>query len=467
VRRLVALPAALVALAIAPASALAVTVTSSGDGAANVLDCPSPNSCTLRDAVASLPLGGSIDFAPGLHSIQLASTLTVSATDHIDDPEGDVTVGPSGTPSPLIDFAAGSDGSSLQHVNVTNHAGIGVQVEAGVSGVQIERSPIFDVTTPISLIGNANGGIQPPQNLRVGPRQPDGSLPVTGTAPAGSRVDIYGGDPTGPTATTFLNSVTAGSSGSFSFVPNPELAPGSQVATTATGSGTSEYSATATVPSDVTSPTLRSAFAFSTNEVIVTPSEPLAVSSLNLSDFSLQMAGSPRAITQGGVSPDGSRVYLISNQPWNPGEAGSIALTGPGVFTDAAGNFNLGPSPIAVGAAPGDFQAPVVLGLKIRPSKVCLTKGRKCRHPGVTISFVTNEVGKAVVVVNRASNRRAGEFVKKVAAAGVVKIPWHGTIHGKKLRAGRYVVQVSMRDNVGNVTDSPPFQVIHIVRTTP
>jgi hypothetical protein len=47
----------------------------------------------------------------------------------------------------------------------------------------------------------------------------------------------------------------------------------------------------------------------------------------------------------------------------------------------------------------------------------------------------------------------------------VVKIPWHGTIHGRKLRAGRYVVEVSMQDNVGNVTDSPPFQVIHIVRT--
>ena len=69
-----------------------------------------------------------------------------------------------------------------------------------------------------------------------------------------------------------------------------------------------------------------------------------------------------------------------------------------------------------------------------------------------------------MVVVNRASNRRAGEFVKKVKKAGTVKIKWHGTIHGRPLRAGRYVVEVSMEDNVGNVTDSPPFQAIHIRR---
>jgi hypothetical protein len=136
------------------------------------------------------------------------------------------------------------------------------------------------------------------------------------------------------------------------------------------------------------------------------------------------------------------------------------------VITDAAGNFNTATSPINVGAAPGDFTPPVVFGLKLRPAKVCLTKAKSCKHPGVTISFVTNEVGKAVVVVNRASNRRAGQFVKKVSAPGVVKIFWHGTIHGRKLRAGRYVVEVSMQDNVGNVTDSPPFQIIHIVRTT-
>jgi hypothetical protein len=446
VKRLLA--AAVAAFALAPASAFAATVTSTGDSGLG----------SLRDAVAG---GGSIDFAPGLGQINLNSSIIATLPVSISDSEGDVDVAGSGS-FPLLEFATGSDTSSVQGVNFAGQ----VKVDDGVTGVKIERSPIFNATTPIALGSGSNGGIAAPQDLRVGPRQPDGSLPVTGTVAGGSHVDIYSGDPAGPAATKFEGAATA-SSGSFSLVPATELAPGTKVAATVTGtsSGTSAYSATATVPSDITSPTLKAAFAFSTNEVIVVPSEPLAGGSLNLSDFSLQMAGTPRAITQGAVAPDGSRVYLTSSQPWNPGEAGGISLTAPGVLTDAAGNFNTATSPVLVGAAPGDFQPPVVQNLKITPSKACLTKSRKCKHVGVTISFVTNEVGKAVVVVNRASNRRAGEFVKKVKTAGVVKIGWRGTIHGRKLRAGRYVVEVSMEDNVGNVTDSPPFQAIHIVRT--
>jgi hypothetical protein len=456
------------ALALVPAGATAATVDNTGDDAptGNPANCVTPGSCTLRDAVAA---GGTVTFAPGLGPISLTAPLVISSPGiTISDPERDVTVGPSGAVDPLVEFATGAAGELVQGVTFTNPGATAIKVDDGVTGVKVEQSPIFDVATPIALGTGSNGGMAPPQSLKVGPRQPDGTLPVTGTVAAGSRVDVYSGDPAGTTATKFVGAATP-SSGSFSLVPSPELAPGSKLAATVTstsaGSGTSSYSSTATVPADVISPTLRSAFAFTTNEVIVTPSEPLDGRSLNLGDFSLQMAGVPRAITQGGVSPDGSRVYLISSQPWNPGEAGAISLSGPGALTDTAGNFNVGTSAISVGAAPGDFQPPVVLSLKLRPSKVCLTKARSCRHPGVTISFVTNEVGKAVVVVNRASNRRAGEFVKKVTKPGLVKIPWHGTIHGRKLRAGRYVVEVSMRDNVGNLTDSPPFQVIHIVRT--
>jgi hypothetical protein len=455
VRRLLALPVALAALALAPVSALATTVTNSADSGAG----------SLRDAVAA---GGTVTFDPTVTSIALNSPIVASQQVAISDTEGDVTVAASGSftgANPLFEFATGSGGSSVEGVNFSGPGGTAIKVDDGVTGVTIERSPIFNAAVPIALGSGSNGGIAPPQNLKVGPRQPDGSLPVTGTVASGSRVDVYAGDPSGSTATKFLGVATP-SAGSFSLVPSTELTPGMKVAATVTGTGTSQYSNTGTVPADITSPTLRNAFAFSTNEVIVVPSEPLDGRSLNLSDFSLQMAGVPRAITQGAVAPDGSRVYLISSQPWNPGEAGGVSLVGAGVVTDTSGNFNLGPSPVLVGAAPGDFQPPVVQNLKITPSKACLTKGPKCKHVGVTISFITNEVGKAVVVVNRASNRRAGEFVKRVKTAGVVTIGWRGTIHGRKLRAGRYVVEVSMEDNVGNVTDSPPFQVIHIVRTS-
>ena len=449
----VALSATAAALTLVPPSAFAGTVSNPADSGPN----------TLRAEVAA---GGNVDFQPGLGPIQLSSPITATTEVDIADPEGDVTVQPSGgSVSPLIEFATGSGNSSIAGVNFANGGGTGVQVDTGVTAVQVTRSPIFGVTTPLDLQGTANGSIAAPSNLRVGPRQANGTLPVTGNVAAGSRVDIYEGDPAGATPTKFLGAATT-SGGSFSLVPSPELAPGTKVAATVTGSsGTSEY-AVGTVPSDVTSPTLKSAFAFSTNEVIVTPSEPLSGGSLNLSDFSLQMAGSPRTISSGAVSPDGTRVYLISSQPWNPGEAGALSLTGAGAIADAAGNANLTLSPVIVGAAPGDFSPPLVNTLKLSSSRVCLTKTRRCKRPGVTISFVTNEVGKAIVVINRASNRRAGQFVKRVRTAGAVKLKWRGTIHGRKLRAGSYVVEVSMQDNVGNVTTSPPFKKFRIVRTT-
>ncbi len=457
-----ALAAALAALAAAPAAALAdAVVDNAGDSGAGPVDClvPGSGNCTFRDAVAA---GGNVTFASAITQVTLGSPVTVSSTGlTVTGPAGGVTIRPSGAFTPLVDFAAGN--ALVSGVTLTNPGGTAVKVDGGVNGVRVEASPIFNTTAPISLGSGSNGGIAAPAGLRVGPRQPDGSLALTGSVFSGSRVDVYGGDPAGADPTRFLGTATAGG-GSFSFPLSPDPAPGSRLAATVTGSGTSEY-ATATVPADITSPSIGSAYAFSTNEVIVTPSEPLAAGSLNLSDFSLQMAGVPRAITQGGVSPDGGRVYLISNQPWNPGEAGVISLRAAGVITDAAGNFNQAPAPVFVGAAPGDFQPPLVQSLKITPGRACLSRSRRCRHPGITISFVTNEVGKAVVVVNRASNRRAGEFVKKVRAPGLVKIKWRGTIHGRRLRAGRYVVEVSMRDNVGNVTDSPPFQAIRIVRT--
>jgi hypothetical protein len=439
---------------IAPASALALTVTNTNDSGLG----------SLRAAVTA---GGNVDFQDHLGPIQLSTPITASTEVDIADPEGDVTVEPDGGSfSPLIEFASGSNNSSIAGVSFTNPGNTGVRVDSGVTGVQVTRSPIFGVTTPIDLQGTANGSIAAPTNLRVGPRQADGTLPVSGNVASGSRVDLYAGDPAGSTATKFLGAPTP-SGGAFSFVPSPELAPGTKVAATVTsGSGTSEY-AVATVPSDVTSPTLKSAFAFSTNEVIVTPSEPLSGGSLNLSDFSLQMAGSARAISSGAVSPDGSRVYLISSQPWNPGEAGALSLTRAGAIADVAGNANLTLSPTIVGAAPGDFSPPLVDTLKLSTSRVCLTKTRRCKRPGLTISFVTNEVGKAIVVINRASNRRAGQFVKRVRKAGKVNIKWRGTIHGRKLRAGSYVVEVSMQDNVGNVTSSPPFKKFRIVRSTP
>ena len=121
------LPLTLAACALAPASALAATVTSSADSGAG----------SLRSAVAA---GGSVDFAPGLPQISLDSTIVATLPVAINDDEGDVTVAPSGSftsGDPVLEFATGSATSSVQGVSF----GGPIKVDDAVTGVRIERSP--------------------------------------------------------------------------------------------------------------------------------------------------------------------------------------------------------------------------------------------------------------------------------------------------------------------------------------
>jgi hypothetical protein len=441
---------AVAALLAAPATAHAVEVTNTLDSGAG----------SLRDAVGT---GGTVTFAPGLGPILLDTPVTVGAGVTITDPEVDVVVGPSSSFSggALIRFTGNS---SMSGVNVNNHGAEGVSVAAGVHAT-IQSSPIYDVTIPIDLLGT---GPTAPASLKVGPRQADGTLPLSGTTTAGGTVDAYGGDPAGTTPTTWVGAGTVSAAGAFSFPLSSDPPAGGKISatlTTATG-GTSEWSATADVPADITSPKLLSARAVTDNEVVVTPSEPLAVGSVGISDFSLRMAGTPRTITKGGILPDGRRVYLISSQPWLSGEAGSISLTTPGAISDPTGNLSSSTTPILVGASPGDFEAPVLTGLKMKPKKICLTRSRGCKRPGTTITFTTNEPGRAVFSIYSSSNRRSGQFVKRLKSAGVQHIKWGGLLHDKKLRAGRYVIEIAVTDAVGNTTDDAPYTTFNVIRST-
>src|SRR5262249_58035351 len=104
---------------------------------------------------------------------------------------------------------------------------------------------------PISNGLGANGGIVPPQNLRIGPRRADGSLPLSGTA--NGTVEIYQRDPAGSTPISYLDGINPG--GDFTYNFGTEPAPGDTFAATVTtpGLGTSEFT-TVTVPADVVSP---------------------------------------------------------------------------------------------------------------------------------------------------------------------------------------------------------------------
>jgi hypothetical protein len=448
VRRAALLLAASAAFAAAPGVAL---------GAGMVTTTADSGGGSLRQAIAG---GGSVTFAPGLGTIQLTSTIAVTSPVTISDPEGDVTVaGPGG--DQVLDFQSGSDGSTVTGVTLVNPGGDGVRVATGMH-VKVQRSPIFAVGTPIDLVTPL---LSPPTLLSIGHRQADGTLPLSGTSGGAGTIDAYDGDPTGAAPTHFAGAGPV-AAGPFRVPLSGTVTGGGTVRATLTGTnGSSEYSAAVAVPSDVTSPTLLAARALSTKEIVVTPSEPLANASLGVSDFTLTMAGTPRKLVAGGIEPDGSRIYLISSQPWLAGEAGALSLSAPGALSDLAGNLTSSTASIPVGAAPGDFDPPVLTRLSMKPSRFCLVKSRSCRHPGVTITFTTSEPGRAVFSVYSGSSRRAGTFVKRLKTAGVQHVKWSGGLRNKRLKAGRYVIEIVETDAVGNETDDAPYRTFRVLST--
>ncbi|MFL5839023.1 MAG: hypothetical protein ACJ77Z_01055, partial [Thermoleophilaceae bacterium] len=193
-----------------------------------------------------------------------------------------------------------SDGASVSGGRVHGNAGNGVTITGqnnsvghvaffGNGGKAIANGP------------GANGGIAPPQNLRIGPRRPDGSLPLTGTSAAGT-VELWSGNPSGGSEPGLVDAF--GVSGDFTYNFATEPAPGTVFATsvTAGGLGSSEF-ATVAVPNDVGSPVIVSSRALDTSRVRVDASEPLDPASVQKEDFTLTMAGVQRTIGSVSVAP--------------------------------------------------------------------------------------------------------------------------------------------------------------------
>lgn len=466
-RRLVLLATLGAALAAAPAAEAAnFVVNDAGDaGDANPGNgaCATGGGvCTLRAAIqeanANADPDDGITFAPGVTQIDVATTLNVGAAPcagacrvQVTGPVMLAGVGGVGT---ILQLSSGAAGSTFSQLTIRGAGGAGIDLGGTVSTVS--RSPIFGNATPI-----AGSPVSAPSDLRIGPRRADGTLPLTGST-NGGLLELYRGNAFASSPIVFDGELSLGP-GPFSFVFPSEPAPGSVYsATMTTGGGTSAF-ATATVPDDVASPEVVGAVAISTTQVRVILSEPVDPGSIGIEDFGLEMAEASRTVTGISLDPTGTQVFLTSSG-WENGEAGFLNVAGPGAFTDVAGNATLAAQRLRVAAAPGDFLGPVASSLSVRPRAICLTRSRLCRRTGATVRFISNEEGRARLVVLR-GNRRVGEDVAN-ATAGRNAIRFNGRLRGRKLRAGSYRMLLYVEDRVGNVTEEPPIQRFTVRRST-
>jgi hypothetical protein len=501
---LAALVASLLGMALgSTAEAANFRVDETGDSPAQTVpngQCSAPpGGCTLREAVLeanATPAADSIDFADGLVTVMPAAQLPSIVAPVRIEGGGDITIAPSAPIAlPLILITEGAtsgagstlreltiDGDptgpgragplvrvgvndvTLDRVTLKNSADDGIEVAAAAQRVKVTRSPVFAYAPgreAIALEPGANNGIASPQNLRVGPRRGDGTLPVTGTAADGV-VELFRGDPeTGP-----QSFVTDSPGGSFAVLLGIEPTPGEKVSATVTDpAGDTSAFATATTSGDVVSPALLGGFATSLSEVRLQPSEPLDPSSVQVGDFSLVMAGSERPLGGLFVAPDGSSVTLQSSTPWLNGEAGTITFRTPSAVTDISGNQNLQPGVVRVGGAPGDFIAPAVTSLKVSPkSRICISKGPRCKKPGTYVSFISSEDGEAVYTFFR--GKRTIGTRRYAVKPGRNRIRFDGRIRGRKMTAGRYTLRVGVEDAVGNITALQPRYAFSIRSTS-
>jgi hypothetical protein len=81
------------------------------------------------------------------------------------------------------------------------------------------------------------------------------------------------------------------------------------------------------------------------------------------------------------------------------------------------------------------------------------------------VRFNTTEPGKANLNISK-RNKRVGTRRYTIDMAGRQAIRFDGRVRGKKLRAGRYIVEVVMEDAVGNQTTDPPFTAFTVRRTS-
>ena len=430
---------------------------------------------TVRDApptaIRMVGASGRVDAprventGPGIVVEGSSGTISAPVISNVSGSGIAISGGSTSVTSPEISGASSAgalvsgNGATLSGGHVHGNGGDGVLL-AGQNDVVTRVVFYGNAGAPIHKLDGANGGIAPPQNLRIGPRRADGTLPLTGTA--GGTVELWSGSPFSAAPPSFLDSISA--SGDFTYNFATEPSPGNIFAASLTGtSGSSEFT-TVSVPSDVSSPLASFARAIDTVSVRVDFSEPLDPASVQAEDFKLTMAGAERAITGLAVDPSGTFVTLTSSG-WKAGEAGYVDITAPGAVNDASGNAILTAPRLRVAAAPGDFVAPLGARLAVSPRTICLTRGRGCRRTGMTIKFVSSEQGKARLLIKR-SNKTLGSRLYANIVAGTNTIKFNGRLGSRKLRAGRYRLLMYVQDQVGNITDQPPIVLFSVRRVS-
>lgn len=402
--------------------------------------------CSLREAIVAANAGSSVDV------IVFSGALAVTLDD----------------PLPPVDYPLAIN-AGVTAATVSGSAGyvatycVGSDYALDLTDVDAVGSTVYNLPF-YSLCDRAiKSPVQVP-TLSVGPRRADGTLPIGGVSPGGDRVDLYFAD--GPTtgaheADDYLQTVTA-TAGVYGFVPGVEPVPGQKLTATSSGlTGTSDFAQRVTVPDDIVSPVFAGAVAVGNARVRLDFSEPIAAGSVAPAGFSLSVGNLARPIIA--ATPSGNSIFLDTNLPWNPGEAGNFLTTDAVRITDYSGNELIGQAASTVLAGPGELEAPVIGSMRFSSNRVCQSVTARCKRGKTFVLISLNKPARVIFNVLRGTVRKKPmvTFVKRLDA-GRNRVSFTATVSGKKLPAIGMTLRATAQD-VARSLSSPvetPFRVV-------
>ena len=86
-----------------------------------------------------------------------------------------------------------------------------------------------------------------------------------------------------------------------------------------------------------------------------------------------------------------------------------------------------------------------ISGLRIRPDRLCLHRGRRCRHPGARIRFTLSEAANVGLRITHRNGRKAGKLIRVMSKTGTNNMRFD-PLH---LRPGAYVLSVTATTSGG------------------
>src|SRR3954447_7963611 len=205
-------------------------------------------------------------------------------------------------------------------------------------------------------------------------------------------------------------------------------------------------------------PAMANAVAVSLTDVRIYFNEPVDPGSVQPADFGLSMADSDRPVTAATVAPDGLTATISSNSPWFNGEAGLVRLTGPGAIGSSSGEPSASTDNVKVGAAPGDFTPPTIGSFRLTRQQIRCWCGSKI---GLVYS-TSQDAYRGFLTVFRGGTKIGVRRI--VARPGRNNYHWDGRINGRQLNRGRFRLQITVVDLVGNETPAnrAPSRVLRV-----